>query len=61
VGAGDAFVAGYLAAALSGEALPARLEQGCRTGAAAVQVPGDIEGLPWGSNGLFELSTGVDR
>jgi 2-dehydro-3-deoxygluconokinase len=61
VGAGDAFVAGYLAAALSGEALPARLDQGCHTGAAAVQVPGDIEGLPWGSNGLFELSAGVDR
>jgi 2-dehydro-3-deoxygluconokinase len=60
VGAGDAFVAGYLAAALSGEALPARLEQGCRTGAAAVQVPGDIEGLPWGSNGLFELTAGLD-
>jgi 2-dehydro-3-deoxygluconokinase len=60
VGAGDAFVAGYLAAALSGEALPARLEQGCRTGAASVQVLGDIEGLPWGSNGLFDLTAGLD-
>jgi 2-dehydro-3-deoxygluconokinase len=60
VGAGDAFVAGYLAAALSGEALPACLEQGCRTGATSVQVPGDIEGLPWGSNGLFDLTTGLD-
>jgi 2-dehydro-3-deoxygluconokinase len=60
VGAGDAFVAGYLAAALSGEALPACLEQGCRTGAASVQVPGDIEGLPWGSNGLFDLTAGLD-
>jgi 2-dehydro-3-deoxygluconokinase len=60
VGAGDAFVAGYLAAALTGEALPACLEQGCRTGAAAVQVPGDIEGLPWGSKGRFDLTAGLD-
>jgi 2-dehydro-3-deoxygluconokinase len=62
VGAGDAFVAGYLAAALVGESPSARLEQGCRTGAAAVQVPGDIEGLPWGSAGLVTLAgLDVDR
>lgn len=60
IGAGDAFVAGYLAAAFTGQALPACLEQGCRTGAAAVQVAGDIEGLPWGSNGLFDLTAGLD-
>jgi 2-dehydro-3-deoxygluconokinase len=60
VGAGDAFVAGYLAAGLAGQGLLARLEQGCRTGAAAVQVPGDIEGLPWGSKGYFEQGGGRD-
>ena len=60
VGAGDAFVAGYLAAALAGEAPSACLQQGCRTGAAAVQVPGDIEGLPWGSGGLFDCAEGLD-
>jgi 2-dehydro-3-deoxygluconokinase len=60
IGAGDAFVAGYLAAALTGQAPAACLEQGCRTGAAAVQVPGDIEGLPWGSNGYFDGSTARD-
>ena len=40
--------------------LPACLDQGCRTGAASVQVVGDIEGLPWGSNGLFDLTAGLD-
>jgi 2-dehydro-3-deoxygluconokinase len=60
IGAGDAFVAGYLAAALVGESQSACLEQGCRTGAAAVQVPGDIEGLPWGSAGLVTVPAGMD-
>jgi 2-dehydro-3-deoxygluconokinase len=60
VGAGDAFVAGYLAAALAGEAFSPCLQQGCRTGAAAVQVPGDIEGLPWGSNGRFDSVDGLE-
>jgi 2-dehydro-3-deoxygluconokinase len=60
VGAGDAFVAGYLAAALTGQPPASCLKQGCRTGAAAVQVPGDIEGLPWGSDGSFEVGTGWD-
>jgi 2-dehydro-3-deoxygluconokinase len=60
VGAGDAFVAGYLAATLTGQPPASCLEQGCRTGAAAVQVPGDIEGLPWGSDGAFEVGPGWD-
>jgi 2-dehydro-3-deoxygluconokinase len=54
VGAGDAFVAGYLAAMLMGEDLSACLDQGCRAGAAGVQVPGDIEGLPWRSDGFSD-------
>jgi 2-dehydro-3-deoxygluconokinase len=46
VGAGDAFVAGYLAAVLDGADTSARLKQGCATGAFAVSVLGDWEGLP---------------
>ncbi len=46
VGAGDAFVAGYLAACLDDVAVPARLKQGCASGAFAVTVVGDWEGLP---------------
>lgn len=46
VGAGDAFVAGYLAARLDGGGVEARLAQGCACGAFAVSVLGDWEGLP---------------
>ena len=46
VGAGDAFVAGYLAALLDGEDEQGRLALGCRAGAFAVSVVGDYEGLP---------------
>ncbi|GGK81106.1 sugar kinase [Mangrovihabitans endophyticus] len=46
VGAGDAFVAGYLAARLAGWAAPDRLRQAVAAGAFAVTVPGDCEGLP---------------
>jgi 2-dehydro-3-deoxygluconokinase len=46
VGAGDAFVAGYLAAALDGADERGRLALGCRTGAFAVTALGDWEGLP---------------
>ena len=46
VGAGDAFVAGYLSAFLDGEGLGGRLERGVRCGAFAVSVTGDWEGLP---------------
>ncbi len=60
VGAGDAFVAGYLAAGLAGLSLERSLAQACRSGAAAVQVPGDIEGLPWGKDGLFDSAVGPD-
>jgi 2-dehydro-3-deoxygluconokinase len=46
VGAGDAFVAGYLAEMLRGEPATARLATATTTGAFAVTVPGDWEGLP---------------
>jgi 2-dehydro-3-deoxygluconokinase len=46
VGAGDAFVAGYLADRLAGAAPAARLHTAIATGAYAVTVPGDCEGLP---------------
>ncbi|MEV4636733.1 sugar kinase [Actinoplanes sp. NPDC049548] len=46
VGAGDAFVAGYLADRLAGAAPAARLATAIAAGAFAVTVPGDCEGLP---------------
>jgi len=46
VGAGDAFVAGYLSARLDGQDPADRLRRGARCGAFAVSVPGDWEGLP---------------
>ena len=46
VGAGDAFVAGYLADRLAGASPEARLATAIAAGAFAVTVPGDCEGLP---------------
>lgn len=46
VGAGDAFVAGYLAGLLTGAPAARRLELACRTGAFACTVHGDWEGAP---------------
>ncbi len=46
VGAGDAFVAGYLAELLSGAPAEQRLRTAAACGAHAVTVPGDWEGLP---------------
>jgi 2-dehydro-3-deoxygluconokinase len=46
VGAGDAFVAGYLAGWLDGSDAPARLDLASRCGAFACLSPGDWEGLP---------------
>lgn len=46
VGAGDAFVAGYLAGVLDGLAGADRLRTGVACGAFAVTVAGDWEGLP---------------
>lgn len=46
VGAGDAFVAGYLAEYVSGRAPEERLRTAASTGAFACLVPGDWEGFP---------------
>lgn len=46
VGAGDAFVAGYLSGLLDGLDLPGRLDRAVTTGAFAVATRGDWEGLP---------------
>lgn len=46
VGAGDAFVAGYLAERLAGSSLPLRLETAVTAGAFACLTAGDWEGLP---------------
>ncbi|MFC9504229.1 sugar kinase [Streptomyces sp. NPDC057002] len=46
VGAGDAFVAGYLSGLLDGADLPARLHRAVTTAAFAVATRGDWEGLP---------------
>ena len=46
VGAGDAFVAGYLSGELDGLAVPDKLDRGTRLGAVAVSTRGDWEGLP---------------
>ncbi|MEV0700542.1 sugar kinase [Saccharopolyspora sp. NPDC050389] len=46
VGAGDAFVAGYLSGLVSGSPAPECLQSGNAAGAAVCGVPGDWEGLP---------------
>jgi 2-dehydro-3-deoxygluconokinase len=46
VGAGDAFVAGYLAERVAGGSPAARLALGVATGAFVCLTPGDWEGLP---------------
>jgi len=46
IGAGDGFVAGFLAARLSGSDLVESARQGNAVGALATTVPGDVEGLP---------------
>jgi 2-dehydro-3-deoxygluconokinase len=46
VGAGDAFVAGYLAELIAGEPPAQRLATAVMAGALAVTAPGDWEGMP---------------
>lgn len=46
VGAGDAFVAGYLSALVAGLEVPARLRRGNVCGAIACTAPGDWEANP---------------
>jgi 2-dehydro-3-deoxygluconokinase len=57
VGAGDAFVAGYLADRLAGAPADQRLRTAIAMGAFAVTVPGDCEGLPTRAE-LAALPTG---
>lgn len=62
VGAGDAFVAGYIAEFLAGESPEQCLTTAVRTGAFACQVPGDWEGMPRRSElGLLESKDPVAR
>jgi 2-dehydro-3-deoxygluconokinase len=62
VGAGDAFVAGYIAELLAGETLEQRMRTAVRTGAFACQVPGDWEGMPRrGELGLLDARDPVAR
>jgi 2-dehydro-3-deoxygluconokinase len=46
VGAGDAFVAGYLSEVVAGASVPDALRRANACGAAVCRVPGDWEGLP---------------
>ena len=62
VGAGDAFVAGYLAECLSGVPLEGRLATAVTAGAFACLVPGDWEGMPRRSElGMLAASDPVTR
>lgn len=58
VGAGDAFVAGYLSARIEGLDLAGRLRRGAVCGAVAVSVPGDWEGLP--RRGELDMLSGTE-
>jgi len=57
VGAGDAFVAGYLSELVAGGSVPDALRTANGCGAAVCRVPGDWEGLPTRSE-LDELGGG---
>lgn len=59
VGAGDAFVAGYLVERISGNSAQQRLDTAVHMGAVAVSVPGDCENLPF-RNELDHLLAATD-
>lgn len=62
VGAGDGFVAGYVAELLAGLRAADRLRTAVQVGAFACLVPGDWEGMPLRSElGLLEASEPVSR
>lgn len=62
IGAGDAFVAGYLAARLDGRPFQQRLALASRVAAICVATDGDWEGLPTsGELDLLELDHGAVR
>ncbi|MGW4423221.1 sugar kinase [Streptosporangium sp. NPDC004631] len=59
IGAGDAFVAGYLSGLLDGLDVDRRLRRGVTLGAFAVATRGDWEGLPYRSElGLADVPSG---
>lgn len=58
IGAGDAFVAGYLTGLVDGRPADERLRMAAVCGAFAVSVPGDWEGLPRGPE--LDLLSGGD-
>lgn len=55
VGAGDAFVAGVLAARIAGSSWADALDQGAYCGARVVSALGDWTNLPWGTGGLTTI------
>ncbi len=59
VGAGDAFVAGYLSALLQDRPLAERLRRACAVGAFVCTSPGDWEGAP--SLGDLQLLTAREK
>jgi 2-dehydro-3-deoxygluconokinase len=62
VGAGDAFVAGYVSELLRGSCIEERLSLAVRTGAFACLVPGDWEGMPRRAElGLLDATEPVSR
>ncbi|WP_458108186.1 sugar kinase [Arthrobacter sp. R3-55] len=62
VGAGDAFVAGYISDLLAGAPVEDRLRTAVRTGAFACLVPGDWEGMPQRHElGLLDATDPVAR
>lgn len=61
VGAGDAFVAGYLAELLAGRPAEARLATAVTTGAFACTSPGDWEGFPRRDQLDLLASDGIKR
>ena len=62
VGAGDAFVAGYLTAWLEGHDMATCLDRGARSGALVCMVIGDWEGAPTHADlALFDAGDSVDR
>jgi len=61
VGAGDAFVGGYLADRLLGEDVETRLLTAIKAGGLAVSVPGDCENLPYRSDVMTVGGDDVSR
>jgi 2-dehydro-3-deoxygluconokinase len=61
VGAGDAFVAGYLSARLRGWDTEGCLRLGNACGACAVSVPGDVESMPYERDALALLGEPTAR